>query len=309
MQRHKISAFCFTIIALGLASCGGDKFSQVVEIDLPEHVPMLSVSAEFSSVDTIMVANVSTTWPTVDEPADPFVKDASVKIYENGTLWRELIYNVNTNGTGRYDWVGNANFKADGSTVYRLEVTAPGFETVFAEQKMPKKVELTSLKFKSEGSVSPDGDKVDDLTFEFEDPAGEGDYYGISAFYIYTEIDSFNGNSDTFTYAYNMYLESFDPLLEQGASNILLVSDKSFDGKNVSLKTYSYEGLGSSGVYVIVGHLVHLTREKYLYLRSLNQYQNARDNPFAEPVTVQGNIENGVGVFSLEALDTIQLRL
>lgn len=304
MQFNKISAFCFAIVALSLASCGGDKFSQVVEIDLPEHLPMLSVSAEFSSVDTILVANVSTTWPTVDEPADPFVKDASVRIYENGTLWRELMYNVNTNGTGRYDWVGNANFKSDGGTVYRLEVAAPGFETIFAEQKMPKPVEILDLDYYPQSIVSPDGDKVDELVFEFQDPADEENYYGLAGFYLYTEIF----NEDTFTYNYNMYLESYDPLLEIGASNLLLLSDKSFDGKKVTLKTYCYCGFGGSEGSRVVAQLVHLTREKYLYLRSLEQYQNASGNPFAEPVTVQSNIENGVGVFSLESVDTMQVR-
>jgi hypothetical protein len=219
-----------------------------------------------------------------------------------------LVYN--SNGSGRYEWAGHANFVADGKTVYRLEVAAPSFETVFAEQKMPKKVELTNLKYEPEGSVSPDGDKVDDLTFEFDDPAGEEDYYGLSAYYVYTEIDSFNQPADTFVYSYNMYLESLDPLLEIGASDILLLSDKSFDGQKFKLKTYCYCGFSSTGQsFVVVGHLTHLTREKYLYLRSLNQYQNAHDNPFAEPVTVQSNIEKGVGVFSLESLDTMQVRL
>jgi hypothetical protein len=57
-----------------------------------------------------------------------------------------------------------------------------------------------------------------------------------------------------------------------------------------------------------VVHLVHISREKYVYLRSLYQYQNADGNPFAEPVTVQGNFEGGVGLFSLESLDTVHVR-
>ncbi|MCF8244630.1 MAG: DUF4249 domain-containing protein [Saprospiraceae bacterium] len=308
MQINKISAFCFAIIALGLASCGGDKFSQVVEIDLPEHVPMLSVSAEFSNVDTMLLANVGTTWPTTDQPADPTVKDATVRIYENGTLWRELVYNTSNNGTGRYDWTGNANFVADGSTVYRLEVTAPGFETVFAEQKMPKVVEILSLKYMIEGGVNPDGEKVDELTFEFQDPVGEGDYYALAAFrresYTYVE----NGDTMTYTYTNDLNIDSYDPLLEIGANDLLLLSDKSFNGKKASFKAYCYSYFGEETQNTVIGQLYHLTREKYLYLRSLNQYQNASGNPFAEPVTVQSNIENGVGVFSLEALDTIQVR-
>lgn len=302
MQRNIFSFFCSAIIVLVLASCGGDKFSQVVEIDLPAHTPMLSVSAEFSTVDSSLVANVSTTWATNEAPADPNVKDATMRIFENGNLWRELPYNPST---GQYESEGLANFVVDGQTVYRLEVTAPSFETVFAEQKMPKPVEITSLKYKYQGAVGPEGDKVDELNFEFQDPAGQDDYYGLAGFYIYSEVF----NEDTFSYNYNMYLESYDPLLEEGASNLLLVSDKSFDGKKVTFKTYCYCGFGENEQFKIVGQLVHLTREKYLYLRSLNQYQNAHDNPFAEPVTVQSNIENGVGLFSLESVDTMQVRL
>lgn len=303
MQFNKIPAFCCAIIAFGLASCGGDKFSQVIEVDLPEHVPMLSVSAEFSNVDTILLAKIGTTWETTNEPADPNVKNATVRLYENGTLWRELVYDINV--FDGYEWVGNANFVADGKTVYRLEVTAPDFEIVFAEQKMPKPVEISKFTYNPQSVVGPDGDKADELTFEFQDPSDEEDYYGLAVYSSFDEIF----NEDTFKLVANVYLESYDPLLEEGANELLVVSDKSFNGKKATLKTYSYNAYQGNGNYTIIGHLVHLTREKYLYLRSLNQYQNANGNPFAEPVTVQSNIEKGVGVFSLESLDTVQVKL
>lgn len=304
----KFNIFFSSLLLLSifvLASCGEDKFSQVVEIDLPEHEPVLSVAAEFSNVDTQLQVVVGRTWPTIDRPENASVENATIKLYKNGSLFKVI-----ENDTNFFDGFYDVDLGADGplapdGAVYRLEVAAPGFDTVFAEQKMPSLVEITKGTYEPQGIVSPEGDKVDEITIEFDDPAGVGDYYGVGGYYLYTEVFG----EDTFTYNYSLYLETFDPLLESGANNLLLVGDKSFDGKKVTLKTYCYCGFDSNQEnYEIVLHLVHLTREKYLYLRSLSQFWDTDGNPFAEPVTVQGNIQGGVGLFSLETLDILRFK-
>lgn len=305
MQRNIFSFFCFATMAVLLASCTEDKFSQVVEIDLPEHTPMLSVSAEFSSVDTLLTAFVYHTYATNQQPDTSIVGDATVKLYENGNLIREFTPRQFVFPKDSYEAASTGLFAADGST-YRLEVSAPGYATVFAEQKMPKKVEIAALTVKPESVPDPDGSKLDELIVEFDDPAGEENYYLLDAIQNFCFFD---GVMDTFCYNNSVYLDSFDPLLEYTVGNGLIINDKTFDGKRVTLRATSYNSLlPSSPEERVIVQLVHLTREKYLYLRSLYQYQNADGNPFAEPVTVQGNFEGGVGLFSLESVDTMHVQ-
>ncbi len=304
MQRTIFSFFCSATIALLFASCSGDKFSQVVEIDLPEHTPMLSISAEFSDMDTTLTAFVYQTYATNVELDSTNVADATVKLFKDGTLVREFDLWEFSFVKDSYVADGNGLFSADGST-YRLEVSAPGFATVFAEQKMPKKVEIQEATIKPQSVPDPDGSRLDELVVAFDDPAGEENYYALIAF----QKECYFDGTDTFCFDNNTYLDSFDPLLEYGPNNSLIISDKTFDGKRVTLRATSYNSLQPTGLNEkLVVQLVHLTREKYYFLRSLSQFQDADGNPFAEPVTVQGNIEGGVGIFSLEAVDTLVIR-
>ncbi len=303
MQRNIFSFFCSATIAFLLASCNGDKFSQVVEIDLPEHTPVLSVSAEFSSVDSLLTAFVYHTYATNEKPDSTNVANATVKLYKDGELVRELVLNQFSFIKDSYQAEGAGIFSAGGS--YRLEVSAPGFATVFAEQKMPRKVEIAEVTVKPESVPDIDGSRLDELIVEFDDPAGEENYYALDAFQTFCYFDGV----DTFCYNQSAYLDSFDPLLEYSPTSGLIISDKTFDGKRVVLRATSYNSLQpSSPDERLVVQLVHISKEKYFYLRSLSQYQDADGNPFAEPVTVQGNIEGGVGLFALEAVDTLQVR-
>lgn len=304
MQRNIFSLICFATIAMMLASCSGDKFSQIVEIDLPDHTPMLSVSAEFSIEDTLLTAFVYQTYATNEKPDSTNVANAMVKLYKDGELVREFALRQFTFIQDSYEAESAGILSAEGST-YRLEVSAPGFATVFAEQKMPGKVEIAEVTVKPENVPDPDGSKLDELIVEFDDPAGEANYYALEAFQNFCYWDGI----DTFCFNNPVYLDSFDPLLEYSGNNSLIISDKTFDGKRVTLRATSYNSLlPNSPEERLIVQLVHLSREKYLYLRSLYQYQNADGNPFAEPVTVQGNIEGGVGIFSLESVDTVQVR-
>ncbi|MBI1225322.1 MAG: DUF4249 family protein [Bacteroidetes bacterium] len=301
MLRNIFFFFCFANIISILSSCSGDKFSQVVEVDLPEHKPLLSISAELSNLDSSRTIIVGRTWPTTERPNNPAVTDAVVKIYKNGSLF----WNYNPSPPNEFYYTQDAGILEAGTT-YRLEVSAPGFEPVFSEQTMPSLVTITKANLKMDGVITPDGDKATELTIEFDDPTGEGDYYGIRSFSHWLYFDSIN--MDTFEGDFDLSLDTFDPLLEYGPNGLLLISDKSFDGKKVKLKTFFYGYYPAEEGYDIVVHLVHITREQYLYTLSLVQYQDTHDNPFAEPVNVLSNIEGGVGHFNLEMVDTVHVR-
>jgi hypothetical protein len=44
--------------------------------------------------------------------------------------------------------------------------------------------------------------------------------------------------------------------------------------------------------------LVNTSEAYFNYLKSFNMYQRASGNPFATPVQVYSNVENGMGIFA-----------
>ena len=284
-------------------SCDEDSFTQVVEIELPEHRKMLSISAHFANTDTLYEMAVGNTVSTLEDPSWSSLQNATVRLLKDGNLMREFGFDSNMDA---YQSAQPLSWQADGA-VYRLEVSAPGFETVSSEQRILKEIKLTEATYTKDGVLTPDGSRADELVFEFEDPAGEENYYAIRAFYESKYLED-----TTYLISYNLYLESFDPLLQENSGAQLLVSDKSFEGKKVSLRSFCYCYFDQSPDLVdpkIVVQLVHLPKDQYLFLKSLYQYENASGNPFAAPVTVHGNIENGVGLFSLETISRYEIDL
>ena len=59
----------------------------------------------------------------------------------------------------------------------------------------------------------------------------------------------------------------------------------------------------------LIVRLANMSKDSYLYLRSLQQYMQARDNPFAEPVVVFDNIENGHGIFRMSNMQLFEIDL
>jgi hypothetical protein len=290
---------CLFFISVLFASCE-DKFSQIVEVDLPEHEPVLSVSAQFSNKDSLLKVAVSRTWGINDQAPDYFLENATVRLLKDGVQLGAFLPGQAT-FNGFYCSENQIPWQEVGGN-YRLEVAAPNFPTVFAEQVILKEIPIATATYEKQGTLSPDGDKVDEITIEFNDPAGEENYYAIRVFHQYSFY--YEPEDTTYITYENMYLESYDPLAEIGENGIMLLSDAAFDGKKASFRAYYYNYNDVDKIYV---HLVHLPKEKFLYLRSLRQYQDADGNPFAEPVTVSSNIENGTGIFSLETVNILEI--
>ena len=72
-----------------------------------------------------------------------------------------------------------------------------------------------------------------------------------------------------------------------------LFTDELFNGKKAEISFYGENHTGG-GIYKI--NLKNITRDYYLYLKSHTlQFENI-DNPFAEPVQVYHNVNNGFGI-------------
>jgi hypothetical protein len=151
-----------------------------------------------------------------------------------------------------------------------------------------------------EGALSESGERLDEIVIEIQDEPGEH-YYALQGEVDYRYVDE---NNDTISGYYSVWLESNDPILsyaEVDRRGALICSDGAFNGNTYRFATYTWEDLPiglMSGSKLRI-RVTSLSRDAFLYYRSLDQYWGADGNPFAEPVTVHSNIENGYGIFGL----------
>lgn len=291
-----IYIFCFLGLSFFLSNCDADSFSQVVEIDIPPHEPALSVRALFQQNDDRLSLLVTDSKGILESTPIEVQKEAVVQLFENEQALPVFTYNPSTsrftapvpNGFGQTE------------SVYRLEISAPNFKTIKATQTMPRQVSILAGKYTPNGTFSSEGDKVDAIDIEFQDPVDEENYYAFSGIQRMAYFDG----QDTSYFESNIYLESNDPLINFGTGQLLLLSDAAFNGNTYKASLYSYNELSEGEIRI---QLLSISRDAYLYHRSLSNYYDAQDNPFAEPVNVHQNIENGHGIFGLASVSEIEL--
>lgn len=295
-MKNKLYIFLAFITVFSM-SCDPENFSQVVTIEIPPHESALAVRAVFQESDTTLQLLVANSLGILDKNDFEIPKEAIVHLYEDEQLLQTFNYNpVNS----KFSASINEGFGKAGSS-YRLEISSSKYPSIKAEQVLPTAVPLTSSILKPDGTISSDGDRVDAIEIEFQDPADRENYYAIAAF---RDTRFFDG-TDTVSYTSKVYLDSNDPLVSYGEENSLIMPDKAFNGKKYKLLIYSYDELDQGDLRL---RFMTLTKDSYLFHRSMDDYYNAVDNPFAEPVNVHSNIENGHGIFGLEAVFEVQIQ-
>jgi hypothetical protein len=305
-------------IVLGLcfiSSCSGDSenfFSPIIDINLPPHKSKLVVFANFDAGSDSLVVHLSRSRSALDTTTVGQIvldtikftggtsiqqyyvnfdtlKNAKVELFRNEVLWGTF----NANKFGKY--VLRQKLPNDGAT-YRLRAEVAGYDVVEATQKMPTAGTLDSVKYVKDGAISQDpfgggSNKRDEFTFFIKDPIETGNYYKVEQPRFYQTPLSAD--------SYTIYVESLDKLAQ---SEVL--SDKSFNGKTYGWrnqgKIYDQFRAGSRIEYTILTTTADLLQ----FIRSKELNDNARDNPFAEPVILYSNVKNGYGIFTLAVAST-----
>jgi hypothetical protein len=291
--QHIIPALLFL---LPLAGCG-EFFNQIVDVDIPEHEPLLAVSAHFQAQDTALTVFVSRSVGILDpvQLDTVTVPGAAVTVLRDGEVWQTLA----PSGSGFFR-VELGEALGDGAHTYTVRATAPGFEAAEGRQAMPTPPSILNAAIVRLGGVDENGTKVNTLDVEFQDPPGEENYYLLEAFAF--ARDSFLGD-----YYFPVYPQSNDPLVEYNEQG-LIFKDGPIDGKRYTLKAYFYDFfVGEEPGGKVLVRLHAISRDRYLFLLTLDLYNNAQNNPFAEPVVVHNNIEGGVGIFGVSAVGEVEV--
>jgi len=184
--------------------------------------------------------------------------------------------------TYQYDHILNEPLQA--GKRYKINVEAEDFEPVSATLKdfepvsatlmMPDAPIFDVVNYTNGSDIIIDEKEQDIYEIALQDEAGIDNYY---EFKIHT---------------YHKY--GFGVWTKKS----MYLKDDAFDGETYNIELLSNKR--DTTIHNLKVEVIAITRDKYLFIKTLLAYKEAQGNPFAEPVIVHSNIENGQGLFSLQ---------
>ena len=292
-MNFNIFKYIFFLTVLFTFSSCSDFFETTIEVDPPEHNEQLVVHGFGSARTDILQVRVSKTTGILDDvnDYDLQVNNASITLIHNGISYPLMYQDITVNSNWTYNYIlenGSIDFII--GEQYRLEVEADGFEKVTGICTVPEKVLPDNFEFNLNGPSTFDDDFAE-VSMQLSDPSGRSDYY---EFYLALQ------DQDLPLLFLDLYTESFDPVVEEAGFSLLL-NDESFDGelKQLDLLVNRFSLNGQNPEDRLFVYWRTISEDHYRYSKSFEQHQEADGNPFASPVQVFSNMENGIGIFSI----------
>jgi hypothetical protein len=295
-----------------------EKFTKglIVELDIPEHEPILTPYCFINSADSSVTVIVQQSQGVLDNGETRYIENATVELYKNGTLWNTIPYSndVNLLGiNGVYKLSMNRPFSDEGyGDSYELRVSAPDFETTTGTQMMPMPIQIEALDIDLEANVNQFGDISDNVKVTFEDPANEENYYKIQVMVQYHVLDATTADTMFSRVSFGAGPLTTNPSIERGYDGGVIVSDKLFNGQRYTADLSVFRSWGVVGTPIdVTGNLkvtlYSITKDEYLYQKSLVTYDRTSNSLFAEPTLIHENMSGGLGVFSMMSSDILDL--
>jgi len=291
-------------------SCGEDFFDSITEIEIPEHEPQLVVRGNFNPTFGEKYGyylRLNHTLGILDTTEYEVVDDAIITLLEEEEL-KTTFESFGDNG-----WYKTEAMTLSVGKNYTIEAISPTYGKVKGTQQLPNKVPIIAATYEADAAVDRYGDRGDEVTIQFQDPAGEQNYYRISVLSSH-RIESPDSSyiADNFW----VYSSPVDPIIED--LNELYLTDASFDGETYTTRirvevleagSWEYEGATNLAAEKITVELTSISKDEYLFEKTLSAYQDNDGNPFAEPVVIHENVEGGSGIFTISVTDEFPIDL
>lgn len=303
MARKLIYLIIFLLVGSVNFSC-----EKIIDPKLDEEDPLIVVNGLLSPDSSVKV-NVSQSLSILDDEYEedpPYLNNASVNLFEDGTWLFSLDHAENGNYI-KDDFFPGANKS------YRIEVQSGELADVYSTTSIPSPVPVNSLDTSIQIVYYDDFyfDQQLEFSLKYDDPPDETNYYLLEVYMVYVD-------------EYDSYFEKiyFDvPEIDQEKYDItgeyLLWSDLLNDGEEVEVKGWVYyypvgevEPPGYEMELKMIVVFKSLNRDYYLYKKSFyNAQWTGSGNPFAEPVQVYSNIENGIGILGAFSAESFTIDL
>ncbi len=283
----KIEFIGISLAFLGaIASC-----EKEIELKQDEIDPRIVVNSIFSANDTIWV-ELSESRNVLYEGALPSITDATLQLTDgNGTFMGDFVHDSD----GNYYM---ASVIPVAGNRYGIKASKNGLKSINAFTSTPQLISVTSIDTVSFADASEM-----EFTIKFTDDATVTNYYSISiASYVgyeneFGEIEYYETNYFTTKEFY--VINGGDDIGGDGTKfgSEFYFTDEFLSGTNISFKGRIYYFNDTEDPRFFVVKVASLSEDLYKYKVTYANYLNTQGSPFAEPVRVYSNVENGFGIF------------
>lgn len=272
--------------------------------DFPLRPSQLVVNCSFSE-GSAWEFQVSKSLSVLDNAKLKLIDNATVKLFK-GDLLIETLTEQNLNG-----WYSTGNNLPEPGQEYSIKVSSPDFEKVlYAKEITPQQIPISDVSVLIRDSffyervdhrdrVYYGGNVEGSFNILFTDPANTENYYALSVFYYDSVYSEYEDSLVSWIEKRQIRISSDDSAIENDEDNStsLLMRDLLFDGQDYQVKIDFNDWSARKGRDYYI-ELTSFNRAGYFYKKSIDDYYKAVSDPFAEPVQIFCNIENGYGIFS-----------
>lgn len=230
---------------------------------------------------------------------------AAAQLFENGIFKENL---VRRNIFGDTFFVSTA--KARVSKTYTIKAQATNLTAVEGSDAMPVKAQFTPMRYKVNNNTTTVGNNSM-VECKIRDNGATRNYYGISLFPVDTNLAA-TGPRLIIRYNNPEYITirentsgGGNPLFGTNEDNYVLISDETFNGRDVIL---NIEFFNSDMRNHIATRVTALSEAAYKYMLSVRTQINTQGNPLAEVAPIFNNITNGYGIVGCIADSTFIIR-
>jgi hypothetical protein len=297
-----------------------------VDIDIGDTEPMIVLNGVLKADSTIEIY-LSRTRHILDNTEINSLLNATVEISDEEGNSEEL--EIGAGNLYRTDQLSVQHGKT-----YTIRASAPGYNDVEATTIIPESVPIA--RFDTSTVYNDWGEDMIEFSIVLDDPPGVENYYMISIRsdlkYYHTEYSYYldtlyvDPEKDTVVIGYvrdsvvykdvrneSVWFESENLAIEQtdSYSSRVIFSDRLFDGRTYTIRgrfnTWFLYGVNDSATIDV--SLYTIDSHYYRYIDSRADHYYARNDPFAVPVIVYSNIQNGVGILGAMAVDKHTFKL
>jgi hypothetical protein len=294
---------------------------EYIDIDIDEKEKVMVLNG-FLNTDSTVRVNLAQSLGVLESNNNfQFISDADVDFYEDGQMKESLQYD----SLGYYS--GTSRPQAGKS--YEIRASAGSFKDIKSRIFIPQPVAVKeinadfTLDSVTEQWWNPQTQQYFDTTIvrmseegtievKFDDPADEKNYYFLTfnclmPTYKWEDGYEVRTGEQMISLSYDINTISYENYLYMANFSGYVISDDFFNGQTYALtaRIYSwafteyaygsYNALPLSPIYV---NLHSVSEEFFDFVISYSKYDETAYNPFAEPVNVLSNVENGYGFFT-----------
>lgn len=290
-----------------------------LEYDLRAANPRLVVNSVFGQ-DSLFRIEVSSTAQPGDGNQITSLSDARIFLTEDGIAISDFVLD---SAKTRATYLNEGNRPVDRTLYfkrslyskvragrdYHITVSYPGFETAEATAKIPRAARVEYHPERSSTNLLLDGRNLMEVRFSIVDD-GLPHYYAIELASGSSSENRKNIEFYSFEAAFNANLANSGDVSGEGVwydtREGVFFPNSQFQGSAKEFSIY-LDSEYLSGKDLMHLRIVSMSPDFYHFAVSYQQQRQNAGNPFAEPVVVHSNIQNGAGIFAGYAVTEIEL--